>query len=69
MGGVVSSMPGQGNRGSADTLRGVLDKAKVWERIRGVVMKDGRRLILNRLLDGFEGKLTTTKYAKLTKSS
>jgi len=25
--------------------------------------------VLNRLLDGFEGKLTTTKYAKLTKSS
>ncbi len=25
--------------------------------------------VLNRLLDGFEGKLTTSKYAKLTKSS
>jgi len=24
---------------------------------------------LNRLLDGFDGKLTTTKWAKLTKSS
>jgi Fic family protein len=25
--------------------------------------------VLNRLLDGFEGKLTTSKYAKLTRSS
>jgi Fic family protein len=27
------------------------------------------RAVLNRLLDGFEGKLTTTKWAKLMKSS
>ena len=26
-------------------------------------------MVLNKLLDGFEGKLTTTKWAKLTKSS
>ena len=32
-------------------------------------INDRQRLVLNRLLDGFEGKLTTTKYAKLTKSS
>jgi Fic family protein len=50
-------------------LRGVLDKAELWERIRGVVMNDRQRLVLSKLLDGFEGKLTTTKYAKLTKSS
>jgi Fic family protein len=25
--------------------------------------------VINRLLDGFEGKLTTSKYAKLAKSS
>jgi Fic family protein len=28
-----------------------------------------QRLVLNRLLDGFEGKLTTSKYAKLAKCS
>ena len=50
-------------------LRSVLDKAKFWERIRGVAINDRQRLVLNKLLDGFEGKLTTTKYAKLTKSS
>lgn len=52
-----------------NVLRGVLDKARFWERIRGVIMNDRQRLVLNKLLDGFEGKLTTTKYAKLTKCS
>jgi len=55
--------------GAQTVLRGVLDKAKFWERIRGVVLNDRQRLVLNKLLGGFEGKLTTTKYAKLTKSS
>src|SRR5215467_482632 len=55
--------------GAQTALRGVLTKTKFWERIRDVAINDRQRLILNRLLDGFEGKLTTTKYAKLTKSS
>ena len=55
--------------GAQATLQGVLNKAKFWERIRGLAINDRQRLVLNRLLDGFEGKLTTTKYAKLTKSS
>jgi Fic family protein len=28
-----------------------------------------QHLVINRLLDGFDGKLTTSKWAKLTKSS
>ena len=55
--------------GPQTVLRAVLAKAKFWERIRGVAINDRQRLVLNKLLDGFEGKLTTTKYAKLTKSS
>src|SRR6516225_8421700 len=55
--------------GAQTVLRAVLAKAKFWERIRGVAINDRQRLVLNKLLDGFEGKLTTTKYAKLTKSS
>jgi Fic family protein len=50
-------------------LSPVLAKAKLWERAQGVSINDRQRLVLNRLLDCFEGKLTTTKYAKLTKSS
>ena len=32
-------------------------------------MNERQRLVLNRLLDGFEGKLTTSKWAKLAKCS
>lgn len=31
-----------------------------------MTVNDRQRKVLNRLLDGFEGKLTTSKYAKLT---
>jgi Fic family protein len=37
--------------------------------VAAVAINERQRLVLNRLLDGFEGKLTTSKYAKLTKSS
>jgi len=47
----------------------VLDKARLWERLNAFSVNDRQRTILNRLIDGFEGKLTTAKYAKLTKSS
>lgn len=60
---------GRAIEGAQTVLRGVLAKAKFWERIRDLTINDRQRLILNKLLDGFEGKLTTTKYAKLTKSS
>jgi Fic family protein len=55
--------------GAQTILSAVLAKAKFWERIRGVAINERQRLVLNKLLDGFEGKLTTSKYAKLTKSS
>lgn len=32
-------------------------------------LNDRQRLVINRLLEGFEGKLTTSKWAALTKSS
>jgi Fic family protein len=35
----------------------------------GIAVNDRQRLMLNRLLDRFEGKLTTSKYAKLAKYS
>jgi Fic family protein len=51
------------------TLGSVLAKARFWERARSVPLNDRQRLVLNRLLDGFEGKLTTSKYAKIAKCS
>ena len=50
-------------------LAGVLAKARFWERAAGLALNERQRLMLNRLLDGFEGKLTTSKWAKLAKCS
>jgi Fic family protein len=55
--------------GAQTTLAGVLAKARFWSGLTGFAINDRQRLVLNRLLDGFEGKLTTSKYAKLTKCS
>jgi Fic family protein len=55
--------------GAQTTLSAVLAKARFWEGISGTAINERQRLVLNRLLDGFEGKLTTSKYAKLAKSS
>jgi Fic family protein len=55
--------------GAQTTLSAVLAKARFWERVQGVPLTDRQLLVLNRLLDGFEGKLTTSKYAKLAKCS
>jgi Fic family protein len=55
--------------GAQTVLGAVLAKARFWERIRGIAINERQKLVLNKLLDGFQGKLTTTKYAKLTKSS
>lgn len=56
--------------GAAQTvLSAILKKAGFWERVAGMAINDRHRLMLNRLLDGFEGKLTSSKYAKLAKCS
>lgn len=55
--------------GAHTTLAAVLAKARFWDAIAGVAINDRQRRVLNRLLDGFEGKLTTSKYAKLAKCS
>jgi Fic family protein len=55
--------------GAQTTLSTVLNKAHFWESVSGKAINERQRLVLNRLLDGFEGKLTTSKYAKLTKCS
>jgi Fic family protein len=50
-------------------LRTVLSKAAFWKAHEGSPFNDRQRKILNRLLDGFEGKLTSTKWARLAKCS
>ncbi len=52
-----------------ETLAAVLHKARVWERANRYQINDRQRIIINRLLDGFAGNLTSSKYAKLAKCS
>ena len=51
------------------TLSAVLTKARFWEMFKDRPLNDRQRLVLNRVLDGFEGKLTSSKWAKLAKCS
>ena len=52
-----------------DTLSAVLFKARVWQRVGNLRVNARQRAVINRLLDGFEGYLTTSKYAKLAHCS
>jgi Fic family protein len=55
--------------GAQETLGAVLFKAQFWERFAKEPLNERQIKVLNRLLDGFEGKLTTSKWAKLAKCS
>ena len=47
----------------------MLNKARLWERINHRPVNERQRLVINRMLNGFQGFLTTSKYAKLAKCS
>lgn len=51
------------------TLDQVLAKAKFWQQTATIPMNERQIKVLNRLLDGFEGKLTTSKWAALARCS
>ncbi|MFC0218680.1 Fic family protein [Pseudochelatococcus lubricantis] len=55
--------------GAETTLAKVFGKARFWERHAGAAFNDRQRDMLNRLLNGFEGKLTTSKWAAIEKCS
>jgi Fic family protein len=50
-------------------LADVLRKARFWELHAGESFNERQRLVINRLLDGFIGKLNSSKWAKLAKTS
>jgi Fic family protein len=54
---------------SGKMLGAVLTKAAFWKAHAGESFNERQRKIINRLLDGFEGKLTTSKWAKIAKCS
>lgn len=51
------------------TLEKVLVKALFWQRLAGVALNERQVKLLNRMLDGFEGKLTSSKWAAIAKCS
>jgi Fic family protein len=55
--------------GAEHTLANVFNKARFWEKHAGAAFNDRQRDMLNRLLNGFEGKLTTSKWALIEKCS
>ena len=54
---------------SESTLSSVMYKAEFWERNRDVSFNERQRKLLNMLFDGFNGKLTSSKWAKIAKCS
>jgi Fic family protein len=52
-----------------ESLAGTLRKAQLWEWINHSPINERQRTVINRLLDGLEGKLSSSKYAKLVKCS
>ena len=55
--------------GTENTLAAVLLMARFWESWRRVLLDVRQLLMLNQLLDGFEGKLTSSKWAKIANCS
>lgn len=51
------------------TLKKVLLKAEFWNKHENTSFNERQRIMLNRLFDGFDGKLKSSKWAKITKCS
>jgi Fic family protein len=51
------------------TMSNILRKAEFWNKHENTLINERQRLILNKLFDGFEGKLKSSKWAKITKTS
>ncbi len=52
-----------------NTLKKVLYKTDFWEHFKNLPINHRQRLMINKLLDGFDGKLTSSKWGKITKTS
>jgi len=54
---------------SENAIARVLQKAKFWAIHESVQINERQRLIINKLFDGFDGKLQSSKWAKICKCS
>ena len=55
--------------GTNETLSNVLDKARYWEHFAHLTVNERQRKLINMQFDGFFGKLTSGKWAKIAKCS
>ncbi len=60
---------GRAMDGADSVLATVLSKARFWQSVAPMSLNDRQQLMLNRLIDGFEGKLTSSKWATIAKCS
>ena len=51
------------------TFEAVKHKDRIWESFATISLNERQRKLINRMLDGFEGKLTSSKWAKIAKCS
>ena len=51
------------------TLAGVFKKARFWESHPAGSINERQRIMISKLFDGFEGKLTSSRWAKIAKCS
>lgn len=56
-------------QGAEQTMSSILTKSRCWQHWANVPMNDRQIKLLNKLLDGFEGKLTSSKWAAIAKCS
>ena len=56
-------------QGAEVMLSAVLTKARFWQHWTGTPLNERQVKLINRLLDGFDGKLTSSKWAAIAKCS
>jgi Fic family protein len=54
---------------TVNVLNRILLKANFWNKNSKTIINERQKKVLNKLLDGFEGKLTSVKWAKIAKCS
>ena len=69
MAGVVSALFSPGLTVTDEVLTGVLNKTKFWDKKYQIAINERQRLLINKFFDGFSGKRTSTKWAKIAKCS
>lgn len=56
-------------QGAEAALSGVMGRARFWQRWAQTPMNERQIKLVNRLLDGLDGKLTSSKWAAIAKCS